>query len=271
MFLQEEVSFKIVEKEKIIKEIRRIKDELRSVISFIDWIHISNKFIESNKRAIKQVKGVQIYKLSELMGGKLQHDPKKVIHSFSSYKLSQTETSLLLKGLNFSLPPKKLKFENHLLPFQLLYKDVLQNDDNKDELLHLKSKIKDIGLSSFRLYNKKDHRFENLSKEEYEAFINLKKNKSIIIQKADKGSGVVIIDRMSFIVKMEELLSDRSKFMKVELNSKYKVNHEIRHLLDMEMEIKSCLDDLQNSNCLSEDDYKFMKPCGSKPGVMYRL
>ena len=97
----------------------------------------------------------------------------------------------------------------------------------------MKSKIKDIGLSSFRLYNKKDHRFENLSKEEYEAFINLKKNKSIIIQKADKGNGVVIIDRMSFIAKMEELLSDRSKFMKVELNSKYKFNHEIRHLLDM--------------------------------------
>ena len=76
---------------------------------------------------------------------------------------------------------------------------------------------------------------------------------------------------MSYIVKIEELLSDRSKFMKVEFNSKYKVNHEIRQLLDMEKEIKSCLDDLQNSNYLSEDDYKFMKPCGSKPGVMYGL
>ena len=70
---------------------------------------------------------------------------------------------------------------------------------------------------------------------------------------------------------MEELLSDRSKFMKVEFNFTYKVNHKIRHLLDMEKEIKSCLDDLQNSNYSSEDDYKFMKPCGSKPGVMYEL
>ena len=39
----------------------------------------------------------------------------------------------------------------------------------------------------------------------------------------------------------------------------------------MEKEIKSCLDDLQNSNYFSEDDYKFMKPRGSKPGVMYGL
>ena len=109
----------------------------------------------------------------------------------------------------------------------------MQNDESKDELLHLKSKIKDIGLSSFRLYNKKNHRFENLSKEEYEAFTNLKNNKSIITQKADKGNSVVIIDRMSYIVKVEELLKGRSKFKKVEFNSKYKVNHEIRHLLDM--------------------------------------
>ena len=68
---------------------------------------------------------------------------------------------------------------------------------------------------------------------------------------------------------MEKLLSDGSKFMKVEFDSKYKANHEIRHLLDMEKEIKSCLDDLQNSNYLSKDDYKFMKPYGRKPGVMY--
>ena len=124
---------------------------------------------------------------------------------------------------------------------------------------------------SFRLYNKKDHWFESLSKEENEAFINSKHDKNIIIQKDDKGNSVLIIYGMSYIAKMEELLSDRSKFVKVEFNSKYKLNHESRHLLDMEKEIKSCLDDLQNSNYLSEDNYKFMKPCGSKPGVMYGL
>ena len=66
------------------------KDDLRSFISFLDRIHISNKFIESNKWAIKQEEGVQNYKLSELMGGKLQHDPEKVIHDISSYILSET-------------------------------------------------------------------------------------------------------------------------------------------------------------------------------------
>ena len=42
-----------------------------------------------------------------------------------------------------------------------------------------------------------------LSNEEYEAFINLKNNKNSVIQKADKDKRIVIIDRMSKIVKVE--------------------------------------------------------------------
>ena len=114
-------------------------------MNFIDWTHISNKFTESNIDTIKCVEEMQNYKLSELLGTKLQHDPEKVI---------------------------------------------------QDALMYLKSKIKDVSLSSFKLYKKKDHRFENLTEDEYEAFLNLKSNKNIIIQKADKGNIAVVIDHL---------------------------------------------------------------------------
>ena len=190
-------------------------------MNFLDWTHISNKFTENNIKAIKRVEEVQNYKLSELMGTKLEHDPEKVICSFSSYDITQTEISLLLKGLNFSLPPQKLKFQDHLLPFELLIRDVLNDekkDDDDDALMHLKSKIKDVDPWSFRLYNKKDRLFENLSEDEHEVFLNLKSNNIIIIQKADKGNSAVVIDRLKYIRIMEELLSDRSKFVKIEFN-----------------------------------------------------
>ena len=64
----------------------------------------------------------------------------------------------------------------------------------------------------------------------------------MIIQKADKGNSVVVIDHLKYVHKMEELLSERSKFDKSEINSKHTVNQDVRHLLDMELEIKSCLD-----------------------------
>ena len=36
----------------------------------------------------------------------------------------------------------------------------------------------------------------------------------------------------------------------------------------MESTIKSCLNDLLNNNYLSQEHYKFLKPCGRKPGIM---
>ena len=54
--------------------------------------------------------------------------------------------SFLIKDLNFSLSPEKLKFENNLLPFEMLYRDVLHDESViNDSLIHLKSKIKYIG------------------------------------------------------------------------------------------------------------------------------
>ena len=49
-----------------------------------------------------------------------------------------------------SLPPKTLRFENHLHPFELLHRDVLYYDCNTNEsLIPLTMKIKDIHLSPF--------------------------------------------------------------------------------------------------------------------------
>ena len=71
LFLQEEITFKTVERKKIIRELQKIKNDLRKLMNFIDWTHISTKFTESNIKAIKRVEEVQNYKLSEVMGTKL--------------------------------------------------------------------------------------------------------------------------------------------------------------------------------------------------------
>ena len=90
--------------------------------------------------------------------------------------------------------------------------------------------------------------------EEYDAFINLSNNKDIIIQKADKGNTIVIIDRPNCVKEMGKILPDTNKFLKVTFNPTHKVNEEIRHLLDIKSSIKNCLDDLLNKNYLSKED-----------------
>ena len=194
LFIQEELTFKDFEQQKIILEMETIKSDLRMVINLMDRTHISEMFLESNIKTMKRVERIRNYKLLELMDKKLQHDSKKGVHNFSFYQLSDIEKLLLFKGLCFSVPPERLKFESYILPFELLYRGVYYSDNKDESLLQLKNKIKDVGLSSYRIYIKKDHRYENLSQEEYVAFINLINNKNIIIQKADKGNIVVIVD-----------------------------------------------------------------------------
>ena len=85
LFLQDEISLKTLEREKVVRELQLIRGDLRTVVSFLDWIHISNKFIEGNIRIIKRVEEVQNYKLAKLLGSKLQYDAEKVIYNYSSY------------------------------------------------------------------------------------------------------------------------------------------------------------------------------------------
>lgn len=84
---------------------------------------IAHAFKETNIRVILKVEVIWQYKLAELKGSKLQYEPNKVIHNISSYPLFSVEQSLLCKGLTFALQPQKLKFENHLLPSESLFRD----------------------------------------------------------------------------------------------------------------------------------------------------
>ena len=72
-------------------------------------------------------------------------------------------------------------------------------------------------FTSFRQYNKNPR--QNLSKEELTALTNLSKNKDIVIQKSGKGNSVVIVDKDTYIKRMENLLSDQRKFEKVTLKN----------------------------------------------------
>ena len=62
------------------------------------------------------------------------HDPSKVIFNFSKYELSDCENRLLVKGLNFNLPPKHLDYADYLVNLELFYRNIrslgiLSNED----------------------------------------------------------------------------------------------------------------------------------------------
>ena len=139
------------------------------------------------------------------------HDPEKVIFNFSSYELSSSDKDLLSKGIRFAIPPKQIDYSNFMTEFELLYRSTLDLSMTTEEKDRFKTKLKDIALSSFKLFSD-NCKFEyNLSAEEINSLKALMRNKDII-QKADKGNTVVITDKEKYIECVKRAISDSNKY-----------------------------------------------------------
>ena len=165
-------------------------------------------------------------------------------------------------GLRTSKRPSRLKYADYLVRFELFYRDIgnLEILSNED-LDFVKTKTKGTVLSSFRQYNKNLQ--QNLSKEEFAALTNLSKNKDIEIQKSDKF--FVIVDKDTYIKGMENLLSDQRKFPKVTLKNDAFLNFVVSQVKRIDTIFKNLVD----SNSMSKNLRKFVKPVGTRPGIIY--
>ena len=76
----------------------------------------------------------------------------------------------------------------------------------------MKARLLDTTLSSYESFSSDWGPSENLTVSEFKALRHLSKNKNIVIQKANKGNTIVILDKISFISAFEEMLNDHTKF-----------------------------------------------------------
>ena len=73
----------------------------------------------------------------------------------------------------------------------------------------VKSRLRNSVYSSFKQASRISDK--DLSREEVKALNNLAKNKNLVIQKADKGNNIIILNRMT-ISKLSKILEDTFKF-----------------------------------------------------------
>ena len=133
------------------------------------------------------------------------------------------EKSLLSRGLNFAILPKNLNYADYLLPFELLFRDIDLLDIPRTDRDFIQGRLRDCAFTSYRDVGKNIDR--NLSKEQHFALKNLIKNKDLVIQKADKGNNVVILNKNDYNLDMKKILSDTSKFQKLSIDKNKVLNH----------------------------------------------
>ena len=120
------------------------------------------------------------------------------------------------------LPSLKLNYWDYLTPFELLFRDAAKLPVSDNILERLNVEIKRESFSSYDNYSFLDKL--NISKEEHASLKGLSANKDLIIQKSDKVNSVVLFNRNNYIKRLNEMLSDTSKFKKINIKPGKKVN-----------------------------------------------
>ena len=92
----------------------------------------------------------------------------------------------------------------------------------------------------------------------------LQDDNNIVIMKPHKGNGVVILNKDDHNKKMEEVLSDETKFQRLDENP-------VKITLQRENQVKTLLKHLKNSESIDQKTYNELYPTGSRIGILYGL
>ena len=107
--------------------------------------------------------------------------------------------------------------------------------------------------------------FSEILEEELKALHNLRKQKHLVIQKADKGNTVVITGKNAYINKMKESISDTTKFEQINIEEDKQLNF----LLKSEKKVIDLIKSLENEGKISEKEYELIYPRGCRPRILY--
>ena len=236
-------------------------------LKWIDFNHLCNLFLLGNDQALRKHQKIQNEKFGELSAvsrESVSHDPDKVIYNFSSRKLTEEEKSVLSKGLQFALAPKRLEYADYMLPFELLFCDIKTNDLTASQSSSIKSKLLDTAFTPYNFFER-IRPVSNLNEVELNALESLTKNKNLVIQKADKGNTVVIINKNDDKTKIKNILFDSTKFKKLEFGD----NKQLNFSINSDKKLKDIIKTLYQKKCLTKKEYDSIYPTGSRPGILY--
>ena len=156
----------------------------------------------------------------------------------SSRQLSDTETKVLARGLNFAISPKKIPHEDFIVATESACAALPPSDK-----AGLRNEVAGI------LRNAKAPK-PNISREETKALTTLAKDDTILILPADKGRSTVILDKDKYIDQVKTMLSDKNTYEVLETDPTEKNKRKLVKLLS----------ELKKSNKITEPEYTHLYP-----------
>ena len=260
------LNLEINNKEKTLKKLKdkisQLDCSLKSSLSFLDIIYISTRLAKYIKTYTDRVVTIHNKKLSSF--GISQPNFKfvdRAISNFSSYELSKKEKFLLTLGLDYCLLCLKPSYFRFFSAFEKLAHSI-SNFSSCDSFTSFRREVSHLAHKTFTSHWGKNW-LPFINKDDLDLLKKLGSNKNIIITRPDKGNGVVLLDRFDYVNKMLNVLSDHTKFEKVDCPNRYKLIYKI------EDRINRFLSKLKNSKVLSQEHYSELYVSGSSFGILY--
>ena len=266
------LNLEINRKEKEICEtklhVNRCKEHIREKVSRLDFICLS-KFIDDKINVFKKnVSKVHEKKLVKI-GCKYSLnscDPEKVVFNFSDVTLSFREKSLLSFGLDFGLPVYKPSFHKYFLDFEVLITRLKQlNVARNCKFGEVVQCIQNIARYHFQNFKSSKVFSPIISRSDLNLLRSLGRNRDLVVCRPDKGKGVVLLNKHDYISKMNDILVDTSKFIKL-------VNSDLHKLITkIEDKVSRFVNNLAALTVIDPNECQSLKPTGSSPAILYGL
>ena len=203
--LDAELQNKYRQKKELSAELVKVEDEFFNNIGYIcrlKFNSVVNHTINGKRKGWKKVHDKKIDKLIDRSkkgrNTNEEVNTARIIYNYSAYNLSIEEEKALANGLDTHIPG--VINSNHVkAEFEMLYEDIVKqtNHLNNEEKDTLKTKVRRIceNYSNIKVPYK------------YKECINkLYNNKDITIMKTDKGRAVVILDKIMYLNKCNDII-----------------------------------------------------------------
>ena len=163
--------------------------------------------------------------------------------------------------MDFCLPNYKPNFAQFFLPFEIFYSHIRSLPLHGD-LEKIQQFIHNIAHKTYS--NNKSDWFPFFKQTDFNILKKLSKNKSLVICRPDKGKGIVLLNRTDYIQKMEDVLSDDSKFTFVG-------SPNFSNIFKMEDKINRTLKQFKDKSMISDETYNTLYSSGSSYSILYGL
>ena len=172
---------------------------------------------KQERKRVKEKREITLSKMLETVCDHTQSSlltADKPVYNLSCKILTTSQNKVLSRGWKFCIERRLIEPLN--IQTEIEYNiNTLKTGMEKKKVEW--SNIKEVKSAAIQYMNiTKNKLISNLSNDEILALKELKEVRSIVILRADKGNAVVIMDKKDYITKVEEILSDKTKFNQIE-------------------------------------------------------